>query len=215
MDQINEAMAEYLAAKAPPRGRMTFEEFLAWCDDTTWAEWVDGEVIILSPASLRHQMIKKLLVTAMDVFVQEYRLGLVVDAPFLVRLPERLRRGREPDIIFVRAGRQHLFRETYFDGAPDLVVEIVSPESAGRDRQDKFFEYEAAGVGEYWLLDPDRQEAIFYRLEAGGRYREIGVENGIYRSQVIPGFWLKVEWLWQDPLPAALEVLREMGLLPK
>ncbi|TDA67877.1 MAG: Uma2 family endonuclease [Clostridia bacterium] len=208
-------MAEYLAAKAPPRERMSFEEFLAWCDDTTWAEWVDGEVIILSPASLRHQMIKKLLVTVMDVFVQEYRLGLVVDAPFLVRLPERLRRGREPDIIFVRAEKQHLFREPYFDGAPDLVVEIVSPESAARDRQEKFHEYEAAGVGEYWLLDPDRQEACFYHLDAGGRYREIAVENGIYRSQAIPGFWLKVRWLWQDPLPAALEVLREIGVLSK
>ena len=80
----------------------------------------------------------------------------MIDAPFLVRLPDPLRRGREPDLIFVRKERLPLLKPTYFDGAPDLVVEVASPESLGRDRGEKFVEYERAGVEEYWLIDPDR-----------------------------------------------------------
>jgi Uma2 family endonuclease len=93
-------------------------------------------------------------------------------------------------------------------------VEIVSPESKVRDRGEKFYEYEAAGVGEYWLIDPDRQQAEFYRLGAGGHYRLFTADaEGIYQSEVLPGLWLRVEWLWQEPLPKVLDVLREMELI--
>jgi Uma2 family endonuclease len=69
-------------------------------------------------------------------------------------------------------------------------------------------------VLEYWLFEPDREEAEFYRLGDDGCYRraEIGAD-GIYHSKVIPGFRLKVEWLWQTPPPATLEVLRELKVL--
>lgn len=70
-------------------------------------------------------------------------------APFLVRLPESFCRCREPDIIFVGKERLHLLKETFFDGATDLIVEIISSESYTRDRVEKYSEYEAAGVKEY------------------------------------------------------------------
>ncbi|MEJ7756097.1 MAG: Uma2 family endonuclease [Nocardioidaceae bacterium] len=57
------------------------------------------------------------------------------------------------------------FQKTYLDGAADLAIEIISPESIGRDRGEKFVEYEAAGIREYWLIDPERRQAEFYRLE--------------------------------------------------
>lgn len=96
---------------------------------------------------------------------------------------------------------------------PIWVVEIVSPESVGRDRGEKFTEYEAAGIPEYWLIDPQRRWAEFYRLE-GERYRLAfqGTE-GRYASTVLPGFWLQVEWLWQDPLPPVLDVLRALEVI--
>jgi Uma2 family endonuclease len=68
-----------------------------------------------------------------------------------------------------------------------------------RDRGEKFYEYEEAGIPEYWLIDPLRREVEFYQLDARGRYRTILPDaEGVYRSRVLPGFWLRVRWLWPD-----------------
>ncbi len=117
--------------------------------------------------------------------------------------------GREPDVHFVATSHLDRLHETYLDGPADLVVEIVSPESAGRDRGDKFYEYRAAGIPEYWLIDPQLEQAEFYQLDAQGRYQLVppDVQQGIYHSRVLPGFWLQVEWLWEDPLPDAVATL--------
>lgn len=194
--------------------KVSFEEFLEGLDEDIWAEWVDGEVEMLSPASRRHQSIKMFLAQVLSTYVVEGGLGQVLDAPFLMRLPEEMQRAREPDLLFV--AREHLerLRETYLDGPADLVVEIVSPESALRDRGAKFAEYEMAGVREYWLIDPQREEARLYHLGEKGWYEPVLLDaEGVYRSRVVPGFWLKVDWLWQEPLPKVLDVLREMGMV--
>lgn len=202
-----------MARTEAPTKKMTYEEFLDWCDEDTWAEWVDGEVVMVSPASLPHQDIKSFLLVMVRAHVERHGLGQVLDAPFQMRLAE-LHRGREPDLLFV--AKEHLGRltETYLDGPADLVVEIVSPESGPRDRGEKYYEYEAAGVREYWLIDPDRQRAEFYRLTKQHRYELVPPDaQGVYRSEVIAGFWLKVQWLWQKPLPHVLDVLKELKLV--
>jgi Uma2 family endonuclease len=104
-----------------------------------------------------------------------------------------------------------LLKKNYVDGAADVAVEIISPESVGHDRGDKFVEYEAAGAREYWLIDPDRQQAEFYVLQKDGRYLPTQLEDGVFRSEIIDGFWLRAEWLWQ--LPNELYVLRELGVI--
>lgn len=86
--------------------------------------------------------------------------------------------------------------------------------SGARDRGEKFYGYEAGGVQEYWLIDPERRQVEFYQLGADGRYQlKFGGREGVYRSEVLPGFWLKVEWLWQEPLPPVLTVLRELKVV--
>jgi Uma2 family endonuclease len=213
MSRLKEIAAFY-ETRPLPEGKVTFEEFLAWCDEDTWAEWVDGEVVVLTPAARKHQRIYKFLLFLLEVYVSKHSLGEVLSAPFLVRLPEMLRRGREPDILYVSNEKLPFLKETYMDGPPDLIVEITSPESLARDRGEKYVEYEAAGVKEYWLIDPDRRQAEFYRLAEEGHYRTIHPnEEGIYRSEVIPGFWLQVNWLWQDPLPSVIDCLKELGLI--
>jgi Uma2 family endonuclease len=200
-------------AKPMPSKQMTYEEFLAWADEDTWAEWVKGEVIILTPASKQHQDLVAFLAALLRFFVEAHRSGLVLTAPFQMKLGPDLP-GREPDIIFV--AREHLARlqNTYLEGPADLVVEIVSPDSRARDRGEKFYEYEQGGVQEYWLLDYLRRQAEFYQRGADGIFRLVPAgEDGSYRSAVLEGLWLKVEWLWQEPLPPLMSVLREWRLV--
>lgn len=193
---------------APPRRRMTYQEFLAWADEDTLAEWEDGEVVMYSPASRRHQEIGGFLYQILQIYAETHGLGVVLPPPFQMKLD----RGVEPDLLFVAQDHLDRLRETHLDGPADLVVEIVSPESAERDRGTKFYEYARGGVPEYWLIDPQDEWAEFYHLQARSRYYLQQPEaEGIYRSRVLPGFWLRVAWLWQPP--PVLDVLRELGLL--
>jgi Uma2 family endonuclease len=200
--------------REPPPGRLTYEEFLDWCDEDTWAEWVDGEVQMVSPASETHADLVAFLIAVLRFWTDARDLGVVLAPPFQMRLPDPIRRGREPDVLVVRQENRGRLRGTYLDGPADLVVEVISPESIARDRGDKYLEYERGKVPEYWLLDPDRTQAEFYQLGADGRYRlALGGSGGTYSSAVLDGFTLSVNWLWQKPLPKLLDALRELGLV--
>jgi Uma2 family endonuclease len=188
---------------------MSYEEFLAWADEDTLAEWVDGEVVMYSPASDEHQNLVGFLEALLRLYVEERDLGIVRSAPFQVKLE----RGREPDLVFLAKAHLERLQENRIEGAADLVVEVISPESVGRDRGEKFYEYEAGGVSEYWLIDPLRKWAEFYRRSELGLYEPaFSGRTGVYHSEVVPGFWLRVEWLWQPP--RVLAALRELQVVP-
>lgn len=200
--------------RVAPGSKLTYEEFLAWCDEDTWAEWVNGEVLMVSPASDRHQALRGFLESVMGIYSQERGFGRVLGAPFQMRLPEPIHSGREPDVLFIAGAHLSRLKEAYLEGPADLVVEIISQESRLRDRGEKFAEYEMGGVREYWLMDPERREADFYRLDERGRYRLAEPDReGWYESVAMPGFRLKVDWLWEVPLPRVLDAVRELGLL--
>jgi Uma2 family endonuclease len=195
---------------APPR--MTYEEFLEWADGTR-AEWVDGEVIVMSPTSVAHQRVLSFLAALLQHFVEANELGLILFAPFQMRLRARPS-GREPDAIFIARDRLDKLQDAYLDGPADMAIEILSPDSQTRDRVDKFREYEQAGVREYWLIDPACKQAEFYLLGSDGIYSPVIIgDDGIFHSDVIEGLWLKVDWLWQDSLPTLMSVLKEWGLV--
>jgi len=196
-----------------PPLRMTFEEFLEWTNEHTFAEWVDGEVIVMSPVSVTHQDVADFLAALLRLFVEAKQLGRVLTAPFLMKLELRPS-GREPDIVFIASERADRLKRVFLDGPADVAVEVISPDSQTRDRVDKFHEYEQAGVREYWLIDPARKQAEFYRLGSDGIYSAVTIGNdGIFHSSVIERLWLKVDWLWQDPLPTLMSVLKEWGLV--
>ncbi len=192
-------------------GRVGYEEFLERYAGIR-AEWVDGEVVELGPASYRHQDLVGFLGALLRGFVEARALGVVQVAPFQMKTGPDLA-GREPDLLFVATERLGLLKETHLDGPADLVVEVASPESRLRDRGEKFAEYELGGVREYWLLDPDARRADFWVLGPDGRFdRRQPDAGGTYRSVAVPGFWLRVDWLFQRPLPRLLDVQRELGL---
>lgn len=111
---------------------------------------------------------------------------------------------------YVRPERAHLVAENEMQGAPDIAVEIVSRDSRERDYREKLHLYQEAGVSEYWIVDPLQGRADFYGLQ-DGRYVLLPLEaNRIFRSSVIPGFWLNVDWLHARPVPAAYRCLEEI-----
>lgn len=190
------------------RVRMSYAEFLEWAGEDVHAEWVHGEVHVYMTATVSHQRLAEFLSRLIQLFVEAADLGEVLTGPMQVKLsPDGS--GREPDVFFVARERGGQLREKFFEGAPDLVIEVVSDESASRDRVDKFEEYEEAGVREYWIVDPRprRRRADFYQLAPDGKYQPVPTPEGVYRSAVLPGFWLRVEWLWQEPLPKLLPTL--------
>lgn len=204
--------------------RISFEEYLVKYDGQH-AEWIDGEVIILSgeqnldfnsektfvSASYEHQNVCDFLIAILRAYVEENDLGIIVTAPMTMKVNER---SREPDVFFISKNNLDRLKKNYLDGAADLIIEIISPESRGRDRGDKFYEYESAGVREYWLIDYERRQAEFYNLGENGIYRVSQPdENQIYHSAVLKNLQLKVEWLWQEKLPSLVEVLREWKLV--
>ncbi|MPZ15872.1 MAG: Uma2 family endonuclease [Chloroflexi bacterium] len=206
----------YIAAptRLPPAGKLSFEEFHDWLDEDTWAEWVKGEVQMVSPARRHHQEVTSLLLIVFRFWAEAHERGTVLQAPFLMRLPEPPGSAREPDLLFV--AREHLdrLRPTYLDGPADLVVEVMSPESLARDRGDKYVEYEQAGIREYWLIDPDRRQAEFYQLGPEGHFHLAAAgREGTFESTVLRGLKLPIEWLWADSMPTATEAVRSLGLI--
>ena len=192
--------------------KLSYEDFLVQYDGKH-AEWIDGEVIMPPAASTRHQKIVIFLVKLLDTYVEFHSLGQVLVAPFQMKLNNEPR-GREPDLLFISSDNLDRLKPTYLDGSADMALEIISLESINRDRGEKFVEYESAGVSEYWLIDPIREQADFYRLGADTRYHPVlPDEDGIYHSEVVKGFWLRVSWLWQMPMPPILEVWKELNLL--
>ncbi|MEK7311493.1 MAG: Uma2 family endonuclease [Chloroflexota bacterium] len=195
----------------PSRLRMTEEEFVEWCDEDTKAEWVDGEVIVHSPASFRHVDLTGFLNAVMRSFALHYDLGVVCGPEFQIRFGSP-RRRRVPDILFVAKDRRDLIKSTHLEGAPDLVIEIVSQDSISRDWREKYWEYESAGVREYWIVDPKAERVEAYVLGEDKRYTQIEEKDGAIRSVILPGFYLKTEWLWPDPMPNPLMVAKELGV---
>ena len=193
--------------------RMTYEEFLAWAGDDIRAEWVDGEVVVFMPVGKRHVLLISFLFRLIGAYAEIRRLGQVYGDPF-----EQWTRGgravRRPDIVFLAADHLDRFTAEGFEGAVDLVVEVVSDDSETRDRREKRAEYAAVGVPEYWIVEgrEGRQGVEFLILQPDGSYAEVSPDSaGRLWSRVLPGFWLDPAWLETDPLPDIVDILDDIA----
>ena len=189
---------------------MTYEEYLNAPEIPEYTEWVNGRVIPMMSVSKKHAELTSYLLAVLKVFAESRELGKVFAEPFNMKLGGNLA-GRAPDVLFVRAGRLALVRDQFLDGAADLVVEVISPGTERIDRRDKFAEYQAGGDPEYWILDPHREIAEFYVLDANGVFQPGEVtSSGEFASTVVDGLRIRVDWFWT--LPRIDKVLLELGI---
>jgi Uma2 family endonuclease len=188
-------------------GPYTFADFLELVQEDQKADLLDGVIYMASPESLEHNELVRWLATVLGQFVEEHKLGRATVNKVAYRLTPRT--APEPDLAFVSAERSAQLRSGYVEGPPDLAVEFVSPDSVDRDYELKRRLYEQAGVREYWIIDAEERRAVFL-VRAGEGFVETSPASGVLRSQAVPGFWVRVEWFWQRPLPRTMHVVREL-----
>jgi Uma2 family endonuclease len=191
---------------------MTEEEYDSWHDDELTGEWVDGEVELMSPVSTRQMTLQIWLTKVLGMYIDFHQLGLLCGPEYTIRIPKP-RRRRMPDLFFLASARTSLLTATLCDGPPDMALEIVAPESTSRDYRVKFQEYEAFGISEYWIIDPQAEIVEASLRDANGVYQPIPNIEGRITSMVVPGWFLKPEWLWTDPPRNSIEVLRELKVM--
>ncbi len=172
-------------------------------------EWVGGIVFEMPPVLLEHNDMQEYLGDLLKVYFSFRPIGKITKDPFPMHL-EGIS-DRQPDIQVILGENQQNLTAKYMDGAADIVIEIVSPGSAAMDRGRKFEEYQRGGVPEYWIIDPQAEEALFYRLyhlDEKGIFKAQVVQDGIYRTEQLPGLQLHVPTLWRDELPSLMQVVQ-------
>ena len=180
------------------RELLTAEDFLEWLTPGRQADLIDGEIRMHSPVSIRHADLLNFLDGLLRAYVDEHDLGLLYREVVAVRLASR--NVFMPDLAFYRAARSGLVRENHIDGAPDLVVEVLSNRTADRDVGPRFAEYEQHGVDEYWILDPETLAHRFYRRD-GELLVEYAHGEARIDSQSVAGFFVMRDWLDPSRLP--------------
>jgi Uma2 family endonuclease len=159
----------------PPQGRWTYADYAALPDDGNRYEIIAGVLYTTPAPGAGHQSVSARLVTFLVTHVEFAGLGRVFAAPVDVELaPDTV---VQPDIVVILSANLDRITPSRIIGAPDLVVEILSPGTAGYDRREKQDAYARAGVGEYWIVDPGAQTVELLTLDQGG-YRSHGVFRG-------------------------------------
>jgi Uma2 family endonuclease len=186
------------------RGRR--ERFYDEVSEEEKAEFISGEVVMHSPAKHRHTTIRHRLERVLSIYCDSQRLGRVSGEKSLCVFP---RNDYEPDVVFFGPAKAALIQpETLKFPIPDFICEVLSDSTEHRDRGVKFRDFEAHGVGEYWLIDPERELLEQFLLRAG-RY-ELALKSGTgeVASAVVPGFRIPIRALFDDA--ENLRVLRAL-----
>lgn len=185
----------------------TEQDFEELAHEDLKCEFIDGVLIVHSPATFSHEDRVAFLVTLLRLFVANRSLGWVSGSNTLMQLG---RRRFCPDVSFLASGHGDRIRDERIVGPADLVVEMISKSTRDYDLGEKRGAYREGRVPEIWLIDPERRQFIADVLE-GDAYASATLPTGGFTSAVLPGLTIQVDWFWTDPLPNPLECLRSSG----
>ena len=185
----------------PAQGQWRYADYLRLPDDGKRYEIIEGVLYVANAPSYDHQFSVSRVLFSLQLFTIEHDLGVVLTAPFEVHLSESSK-PVQPDVLFIRKEHQPLPGSQVFEGAPALIVEVISPSSIRLDRKTKFDAYEQVGVAEYWLVDPKLRGIEVYTL-SNGEYALFGqyTGNDLIESSVLAGLQIKAANLFQPAHP--------------
>lgn len=186
----------------PKENGFTYGHYLLWPEEERW-ELITGVPYNMTPApSRRHQKIQAALLTDFFTYLDDKECE-VYGAPFDVRLPEgeekedEIRTVVQPDVLVVCDPRK--LDEKGCLGAPDLIIEITSPSTAGKDLKEKLDLYERRGVREYWIVHPTDETVMVFRLNAQSRYErpDIYAKDDTVPVGILPDFSIALEKIFK------------------
>ncbi|HQY92272.1 Uma2 family endonuclease [Caldilinea sp.] len=203
----------YTLFDTPVKARMSATDYIASPQSEHKSDLIEGVFVMASPASFGHEDVMMFFGALLRLFVNQRQLGVVLGSNAAYRLNDA--NVYQPDVSFLSTGRLYLAGEVYVNGAPDLAVEIISPSSRQYDSVEKLVNYGRFGVQEYWLVDPLQRTITLYG-NVGGQLVVIPPADSVLRSRLLPGFWLRPEWVFPSEgqvRPGELEIARQQGLI--
>jgi Uma2 family endonuclease len=182
------------------RSHLTYADFLELPDDGNRYEIIDGELYVSPSPSIRHQTVSVALTSTLHIHVRAGKLGAVFAAPTdVVFANDSI---VEPDIVYISRARRAIVTDPNVQGAPDLVVEIISPSSTRTDQETKRDLYAKYGVQHYWLVHPIEEWIRAFDLNADGTYELVAEGNAraTFSAPPFPDLAINLAELW-DPFP--------------
>jgi len=186
-----------------PSVKFTYEDFLHFPDDGKRHELIDGEHYVTPSPNTKHQRIVGHLYFALVAYLRNSRAGEAFVAPFDVVFSDL--DIVEPDLLYISRERSTVLTDKHVRGAPDLVVEILSPGTRTTDEVTKRRLYERFGVSEYWVIDPELDTIAVYRRvqDAFVRVAELSAAHAdLLTTPLLPGFSVTLAEVFEPPFPA-------------
>jgi Uma2 family endonuclease len=182
-----------------PSPKLTYEDYLLFPDDGKRHEIIDGEHYVTAAPFIRHQRIVRRLVSRLDRFLGEHPLGEYFFAPTDVILsPHDI---VQPDLLFISNERDSIVTEKNIQGAPDLVIEILSDSTRRLDEILKRRAYEQYGAREYWIVDPSRETAQVWERTAEGLRRKALLSapaGDVLTTALLPGLEIPLVEIFEE-----------------
>ena len=180
--------------------RLTYADFVLFPDDGLRHEIIDGVHFVTPSPTRRHQRVSRRLSFALESYLREHpATGEMFYAPFDVVMSNW--DVVEPDLLVIAGDQQDILTEKNVQGAPALVIEILSPGTRRRDEQIKRRLFERTGVREYWLVDPLRNRITAYRRAAGGSLPKAAeltaTDDAVLATSILPDFRLELQSLFE------------------
>ena len=185
---------------------ITFEEFLS-LNVLNDMDLIQGVMIQKMAAQLEHETLFAWLFWLLYGYVRQKKLGYVGGSRTAVEINEF--HGRLPDLLYVRQERENIIRQKAIYGAPDLVVELISPNDRPTDISGLEVDYRNIGVEEMVFVDQQKRHVLILHKRENG-YNRTELTSGELALKTVPGFVLQIEWLFADPRPDELNLLNTL-----
>ena len=187
-------------------GPIPFETWISLAQDLD-TELINGVMVDRLAVEIPHELLYGWLVSLLYMYVGKRSQGIVLGSRTAVKVSEF--DGRLPDILFVRQDNTAIIRQDAIYGAPDLVVEIVSSDDRLTDLIPLETAYRTLGVREIVFIDPKRERVrVVHKIDHG--YEDAVIRSGRLPFRTIPGFWIEVEWLFDDERPSGLDIAMKL-----
>jgi len=180
----------------------TEDDYWTLSNEDLKVEYGKEKLYIHSPANWSHEECVTFLLRYINRYLEDHSLGKAVGSRFAIKLPNG--RRPEPDVV-VLLSHQISTDMTVFEGVPPLIIEIISKSTKDHDLGEKLEWYKSAKIPEIWIIDRDETWVRHYLL-IEREYSVKELKSGSLKSKLFSGLQLKVEWLWEKPLPKLKDI---------